>query len=73
MIRLLSGLSANCAAAHGEECGSLLDYRWKPVLFKGVHNLRHTLGQRLRGAAAPLETRKAWNKVDREESTFRDC
>ncbi|RDH89839.1 MAG: integrase [endosymbiont of Seepiophila jonesi] len=26
---------------------------------KGVHNLRHTFGRRLRGAGVPLETRKA--------------
>ena len=29
------------------------------TILKGVHNLRHTFGRRLRGAAVPLETRKA--------------
>ncbi len=28
-------------------------------MLKGVHNLRHTYGRRLRGAGVPLETRKA--------------
>ncbi len=28
-------------------------------IMKGVHNLRHTFGRRLRGAGIPLETRKA--------------
>jgi integrase len=28
-------------------------------VLKGVHNLRHTFGRRLRGAGVPLETRKA--------------
>jgi integrase len=28
-------------------------------ILKGVHNLRHTFGRRLRGADVPLETRKA--------------
>ena len=28
-------------------------------ILKGVHNLRHTFGRRLRGAGVPLETRKA--------------
>jgi integrase len=28
-------------------------------ILKGVHNLRHTFGRRLRGAGIPLETRKA--------------
>jgi len=31
----------------------------EPGILKGVHNLRHTLGRRLRGAGVPLETRKA--------------
>ncbi len=30
-----------------------------PGVLKGVHNLRHTYGRRLRGAGVPLETRKA--------------
>ena len=29
------------------------------TLLKGVHNLRHTFGRRLRGAGVPQETRKA--------------
>ena len=29
------------------------------TILKDVHNLRHTFGRRLRGAAVPLETRKA--------------
>ena len=28
-------------------------------ILRGVHNLRHTFGRRLRGAGVPLETRKA--------------
>lgn len=28
-------------------------------ILKGVHNLRHSFGRRLRGAGVPLETRKA--------------
>ena len=28
------------------------------TILKGVHNLRHTFGRRLRGAGVPLETRK---------------
>ncbi|NNF17446.1 MAG: integrase [Gammaproteobacteria bacterium] len=28
-------------------------------MLKGIHNLRHTFGRRLRGAGVPLETRKA--------------
>ena len=28
-------------------------------ILKGVHNLRHTFGRRLRGAGVPMETRKA--------------
>ena len=28
-------------------------------ILKGVHNLRHTFGRRLRSAGIPLETRKA--------------
>ena len=28
-------------------------------VLKGVHNLRHTFGRRLRAACVPLETRKA--------------
>jgi len=31
----------------------------EPGILKGVHNLRHTFGRRLRGAGIPLETRKA--------------
>lgn len=31
----------------------------EPGILKGVHNLRHTFGRRLRGAGVPLETRKA--------------
>lgn len=31
----------------------------EPGILKGVHNLRHTFGRRLRGACVPLETRKA--------------
>ncbi len=31
----------------------------KPGILKGVHNLRHTFGRRLRGAGVSLETRKA--------------
>jgi len=30
----------------------------EPGILKGVHNLRHTFGRRLRGAGIPLETRK---------------
>jgi integrase len=29
-----------------------------PMVMKGVHNLRHTCGRRLRAAGVPLETRK---------------
>ncbi|HEC13218.1 MAG TPA: hypothetical protein ENI80_08230 [Acidiferrobacteraceae bacterium] len=31
----------------------------EPGILKGVHNLRHTFGRRLRGAGVSLETRKA--------------
>ncbi|WP_459867473.1 tyrosine-type recombinase/integrase [Endothiovibrio diazotrophicus] len=31
----------------------------EPGILKGVHNLRHTFGRRLRGAKVPVETRKA--------------
>ena len=31
----------------------------EPGIRRGVHNLRHTFGRRLRGAGVPLETRKA--------------
>jgi len=31
----------------------------EPGILKGVHNLRHTFGRRLRSAGVPLETRKA--------------
>jgi len=31
----------------------------EPGILKGVHNLRHTFGRRLRSAGIPLETRKA--------------
>ena len=30
----------------------------EPGILRGVHNLRHSLGRRLRGAGIPLETRK---------------
>ena len=30
----------------------------EPGIRKGVHNLRHSFGRRLRGAGVPLETRK---------------
>lgn len=46
--------------------GKLNNSAWKKAglpteigILKGVHNLRHTLGRRLRGAGVPLETRKA--------------
>ena len=31
----------------------------EPGILKGIHNLRHTFGRRLRSAGIPLETRKA--------------
>jgi len=31
---------------------------FEPSFLKGVHNLRHTFGRRLRSAGIPLETRK---------------
>ena len=39
-------------------------------ILKGVHNLRHTLGRRLRGADVALETRKALlGHADRDITT----
>lgn len=54
----------------GKPVGKLNNSAWKrswrvsglPMetgILKGVHNLRHTFGRRLRGAGVPLETRKA--------------
>ena len=54
----------------GSRLGKLNNSAWKrgwrlaglPIekgILKGVHNLRHTFGRRLRGAGIPLETRKA--------------
>ncbi len=54
----------------GNPVGKLRNSAWKrcwkeaglPMetgILKGVHNLRHTFGRRLRGAGVPLETRKA--------------
>jgi integrase len=54
----------------GNPVGKLHNSAWKrawraaglPVesgILRGVHNLRHTFGRRLRGAGVPLETRKA--------------
>ena len=46
---------ANRAPKNG---GARIQKRKKGIL-KGVHNLRHTFGRRLRSAGVPLETRKA--------------
>ena len=54
----------------GNPVGKLNNTAWKRAwkkaglpteqgILKGVHNLRHTFGRRLRGAGVPLETRKA--------------
>ena len=54
----------------GKPVGKLRSSAWRrawevsglplePGILKGVHNLRHTFGRRLRGAGVPLETRKA--------------
>jgi len=54
----------------GKPIGKLHSSAWKrawkaaklptePGILKGVHNLRHTFGRRLRSAGVPLETRKA--------------
>jgi len=54
----------------GSPVGKLNNTAWKRAwtkaglpgehgILKGVHNLRHTFGRRLRGAGVPLETRKA--------------
>ena len=54
----------------GNPVGKLNNSAWKrawkiaglPIekgILKGVHNLRHSFGRRLRGAGVPLETRKA--------------
>ena len=54
----------------GSRLGKLNNSAWKrgwrlavlPIekgIMKGVHNLRHTFGRRLRGAGIPLESRKA--------------
>jgi integrase len=54
----------------GEPVARLHNSAWKrawraaelptePGILKGVHNLRHTFGRRLRSAGVPLETRKA--------------
>jgi integrase len=53
----------------GKPVGKLHNSGWKtawrkaglpvePGIMKGVHNLRHSFGRRLRGAGVPLETRK---------------
>jgi integrase len=53
----------------GKRLGTLRTSAWRrawthaglpedPMVMKGVHNLRHTCGRRLRGAGVPLETRK---------------
>ena len=53
----------------GEPVAKLRNSAWKRAwtqaglptetgILKGVHNLRHTFGRRLRGAGVPLETRK---------------
>jgi integrase len=55
---------------HGKSVAKLHSSAWRrawkkaglPVedgILKGVHNLRHSFGRRLRGAGVPLETRKA--------------
>jgi integrase len=55
---------------HGKPVGKLHSSAWRrawkkaglPIevgILKGVHNLRHSFARRLRGAGAPLETRKA--------------
>jgi len=54
----------------GQPVGKLRSSAWRrawkavglpdePGILKGVHNLRHTFGRRLRSAGVPLETRKA--------------
>ena len=54
----------------GNPTGKLNNTAWKRAwkkaklpteqgIMKGVHNLRHSFGRRLRGAGIPLETRKA--------------
>ncbi|RLA52578.1 MAG: site-specific integrase [Gammaproteobacteria bacterium] len=54
----------------GNPIGKLHSSAWKrawiaaklptePGILKGIHNLRHTFGRRLRSAGIPLETRKA--------------
>jgi hypothetical protein len=54
----------------GNPVGKLNNSAWKRAwrlvglptekgILKGVHNLRHTFGKRLRSAGIPLETRKA--------------
>lgn len=53
----------------GKRLGTLRTSAWRrawtraglpedPMVMKGVHNLRHTCGRRLRAAGVPLETRK---------------
>jgi integrase len=53
----------------GKRLGTLRTSAWRrawthaglpedPKVMKGVHNLRHTFGRRLRAAGVPLETRK---------------
>jgi hypothetical protein len=50
--------SARCEPPDGAAHGRARVYPEDPMVMKGVHNLRHTCGRRLRAAGVPLETRK---------------
>lgn len=64
-----SGSSGYVFEYRGKRLGTLRTSAWRrawthaglpedPNVMKGVHNLRHTCGRRLRAAGVPLETRK---------------
>ena len=63
------GTSGYVFEYRGKRLGTLRTSAWRrawtraglpedPMVMKGVHNLRHTCGRRLRAAGVPLETRK---------------
>jgi integrase len=63
------GASGYVFEYRGKRLGTLRTSAWRrawtraglpedPMVMKGVHNLRHTCGRRLRAAGVPLETRK---------------
>lgn len=61
-VSLFSGLLSNkirdCRFRNGEMTQKAAKLPTEPGILKGVHNLRHTFGRRLRSAGVPLETRK---------------